>query len=42
MHKATLRRVRVTIVAMEKQRVLHIYVCVRACGCGCMGAGVRL
>ena len=42
MYKATLRRVHVTIFAVEKQQVLHI--CVRFCVCVCMrarGCGFR-
>ena len=41
-----LRRVYETIVAVEKQKVLHTCVCacvgVRVCVCGCTGSGVCL
>ena len=32
-HNVTLRRVHENIFAVEKQKVLHICVCVQACGC---------
>ena len=41
-YNVTLKRVRDTIVAMEKQKVLHVYVCacavgdVHACACVCV------
>jgi hypothetical protein len=43
MYNITMRRVNEAIVAVEKQYVLHIGLCVHACACvcACVRAGTR-